>query len=234
LFYLSLLVLFALTRRQWVYRPEVTESDHYAKNRVTLRMPLVWISIVVFFLYTGIEAGIGFWAFTLLTEGRGISEGTAGLWTAMYWGSFMFGRIIFGFVESGLTRLIRLSLVFAAAGVLLLAIADASVLGLAGLVLMGLSIAPIFPGLVALTPDRVGKRHAPNAIGYQIGAAGLAGAAIPGLAGVLGDAYGLNIMPWFFLVVALAIFFLHELLVYTARHTDTANAPGASTAVDKL
>ncbi len=211
--YVLLFVAFLTTRKAWQYRPENVSHTHYAPSRQTLRLPLVWLSIALFFLYTGLEAGIGFWTFTMLTEGRGMGEGTAGLLTTLYWSSFLVGRIVFGFIESGLTRLIRFCLIAAGLGVLLLTLSEAIFLTLVGLVIIGFSIAPIFPGWVALTPGRVGHRHAPNAIGYQIGAAGLAGAALPGLAGVLGDAYGLQIMPWFFLTIVILIILLHEWLV---------------------
>ncbi len=38
----------------------------------TLRLPAVWLSIAVFFIYTGIEASAGAWSYSLFTEGRAI------------------------------------------------------------------------------------------------------------------------------------------------------------------
>ena len=34
----------------------------------TLRQPAVWLSLLLFFLYTGAEVSLGTWAYTLLTE----------------------------------------------------------------------------------------------------------------------------------------------------------------------
>jgi fucose permease len=59
----------------------------------------------------------------------------------------------------------------------------------------GFAIAPIFPGLVSTTPGRVGDRHTANTIGIQISAAGLGGALVPGLAGILLRRVGLEIFP---------------------------------------
>jgi fucose permease len=56
-------------------------------------------------------------------------------------------------------------------------------ISLLGVVIVGFAVAPIFPGLVSGTRDRVGAHHAANTIGMQIGAAGLGGALLPGLAG---------------------------------------------------
>lgn len=38
----------------------------------TLRQRGAWLSILMFFLYTGIEVTLGLWAYTLLTESRGL------------------------------------------------------------------------------------------------------------------------------------------------------------------
>jgi fucose permease len=61
--------------------------------------------------------------------------------------------------------------------------------------LTGFAVAPIFPGLVSGTSARVGPRHAANTIGMQIGAAGLGGALIPALAGVLAQRISLEVIP---------------------------------------
>lgn len=226
--YLLLLVLFTATRKQWQYRstsqtttPPIAQSSlelsaqpvDYATNRETLRVPQVWIAIAIFFVYTGIEIGVGHWTFTLLTESRGVGEGTAGLWATFYWGSFMVGRILLGFIESNLTRLVRIAALGAIAGIVLLTLNWKPWFSLLGLVLIGFSIAPIFPALVALTPKRISERHAPNAIGFEIGAAGVGGATVPAIAGVLGDSIGLEAIPMFVLATAVALFLLHELLI---------------------
>lgn len=220
LMHATLFLIFWMTRARWRLKPEEQEAleqsegtDHFATNRETLRLPTVWISIIIFFFYTGIEVGTGTWAFTLLTESRGLSETAAGFWTTAYWGSFMAARILLGFIEANLNRLVRFGLVGIVLGALLLALNLTPWVGLAGLVLIGISNAPIFPALVAYTPQRVGREHAPNAIGFEIGAAGLGAAAVPGLAGVLGDTFGLELIPWYLMTVGLLQVGLHELLI---------------------
>jgi fucose permease len=70
----------------------------------------------------------------------------------------------------------------------------------------GFAIAPIFPGLVSGTEERVTARHAANTIGMQIGAAGLSGAVIPGLAGVLAQRISLEVIPpYLFLLFGLLL-----------------------------
>jgi fucose permease len=60
---------------------------------------------------------------------------------------------------------------------------------------IGFALAPIFPGLVSGTRARVGEQHAANTIGMQIAAAGLGGAVVPSLAGVLAQNLSLEAIP---------------------------------------
>ena len=79
--------------------------------------------------------------------------------------------------------------------------------------LMGFCLAPVFPALVSGTPVRVGSFHVANAMGFQIGAAALGGAIIPGLTGVLATDLGLEVIGPVLIVSAVATFVLHEVVV---------------------
>jgi fucose permease len=89
----------------------------------------------------------------------------------------------------------------------------ADVVGFLGLALIGFSLAPLFPLLISHTPKRLGAAHAPNAIGFQVAAAGLGLSLVPGLAGVLAESLGLEIIGPFLLLASIATFLLHEVIV---------------------
>lgn len=218
--HLLLAVVFAITRDRWTLphqdlptnAPSPTSTQ--IRSRDTLKLPIVWLSILTFALYTGLELGIGQWSFTLATESRGIVETTAGLWTTLYWGSLTTGRILLGFIETNTERLVRLVLLLVVGGGILFALNLSPLLSLVGLMAVGFGLAPVFPALIALTPVRIGADHAPNAIGFQVGAAGIGAAIIPGLAGVLGDTFGLELIAQFFAGTAVFLFITQEI---TAR-----------------
>jgi MFS family permease len=177
----------------------------------TLADPRVWMSLMLFLVYTGIEATLGYWTYTLLTESRGISAHTAGFWTGGYWATFTVGRILAGLFSRRLggDALIRTCLVGAALGSAVLAWNPTPSSSLAGVVILGFSIAPVFPGLVSGTRARVGRRHEANTIGMQIGIAGLGAALVPALAGVLARRTTIEIIPVFLLVLSLGVLALH-------------------------
>jgi fucose permease len=187
---LALAAVFALTRRRWEagsIAPAAVpgEARQHTSLRATLGLPAVWLSILVFGLYTGLEVTAGQWSFSLFTLGRGVPTALAGQWVSLYWGSLTAGRILMGFIAG---RVDPRTMLWAGAGGALagaaLIAAGAGYVGdVAGLLLMGFSLAPIFPLLIATTAERVGRAHANNAIGMQVAAATVGAAAVPWLIG---------------------------------------------------
>jgi fucose permease len=180
----------------------------------TLRMPTMWFGIALFFMFTGIEATAGQWPYSLFTEARSVAPTVAGLWVSIYWGSLTLGRVVFGIVADHLevTSLLRtcmLGVVLGAAGIWWNPIDGVSFLGLA---LMGFCLAPLFPMVTLRTPQRVGTAHAANAIGFQVAAAGLGFATLPGLAGVWAESLGLEIVGPFLLALSIVMFVMHEII----------------------
>lgn len=220
-FHLAVLALFASTKSYWRLKSEDKESAEsqivQAGGWQTMRLPLVWVGIAVFFIYTGIEVGMGHWLVTILVESRGFAGETAGWWATLYWGSLTVGRILLGFIEAKLSRLIRLAMGGMVAGSILFALNAGTVVSLLGVVVVGFSLAPVFPALIALTPGRVGPSHAPNAIGFQVGAAGIGAAILPATAGFLGDSFGLELIGWFIVGAAVLEFVLHEVALQVER-----------------
>ncbi|NTV63890.1 MAG: MFS transporter [Oscillochloris sp.] len=191
--------LFALTQRRWedgalAQSAQPGEQKHEAGLRATLRLPVVWLSILVFGLYTGLEVSAGQWSFSLFTLGRGVPTTLAGQWISAYWGSLTFGRILMGFIAGRVTprAMLRLAAAGALGGAVLIALGAGWLADVIGLLLMGFSLAPIFPLLIATTAERVGRAHADNAIGMQVAAATVGAAAVPWTIGRLVGMTGIS------------------------------------------
>ncbi|MHB1339854.1 MAG: MFS transporter [Bellilinea sp.] len=186
-------------------------TDYKTSLPGTLRQPRVWLSMLLFFFYTGTEVALGTWSYTLLTEGRGIAPQTAGLWTGSYWAAFTLGRILAGLFARriGVNSMVFGGLAGALAGSLLLWWNPADWTNLLAVALIGFSVAPIFPALVSGTSQRVGLPFAANTIGMQITAAGLGGALIPSLVGVLARQFAVDIIPLCLTVLFLVLLGLH-------------------------
>lgn len=195
--------------------------------KATLRLPAVWLGMLIFFVYTGTELSAGQWSYTLLTLGRGIDEIAASTWVALYWGSFTLGRILFGFVVERIDvrKFLRIALMCAMLGAGLLWSNPVEWLGLWGLVLTGFSLAPVFPVLVATTKDRVAPGQVANTLGFQIAAAGLGGSILTSLTGRLAEAISLETIGLFVFILTVTIFANHEALQWVAARKQSQKRP---------
>ncbi len=214
-----LALTFFLTRGRWLRVKETAAADTSplvpARTRDTLRRSSVWLGMLVFFVYTGVEFVAGQWSYSLLTLGRGVEAAAAGVWVSLYWGGLMVGRVLFGVVADRvpLTRTLRVCIVAVTFGALLFWLEPTRTLSLVGLVMIGFFLAPIFASLISLTPARVGPAHADSAIGFQIAAAGLGGAVLTGFVGVMARSLGLWVIGASIVVFALLLLGLYETLL---------------------
>ena len=216
-------ILFFFTLSAWK-RPKhlsigITESedtpqglmDYNTQLWETLLRVVTWISILLFMIYTGAEFTLGNWTYTLFTEGRGVSPELAGLWAGGFWATFTLGRVFAGIYAHRIRLNVMMygAMVLALVGSVLFWWNPVAIVGVGGVFVVGFAMAPVFPGLVSSTGQRVGKRHAGNTIGIQISAAGLGGALLPALAGVLAARISLEIIP-----VVLSVSLLGVLILF--------------------
>jgi fucose permease len=221
---------FALTRLQWGEPARPThESPAGDCMWAALGEPLVWLQVAVFFLYTGLELTVGQWCYTLLTESRGVGADAAGALVACYFGSIGVGRVVFGLIADrvGLDRLVRWSTLAAAAGTAMFAFGSPVEIGLVGLALVGLGLAPVYPCLMARTPQRLETALAAHAVGFQVSAAMLGAAVLPGLAGLWGQHAGLESIARFALLLAGLLWGTHELLLGRGRASARCRGPSS-------
>jgi fucose permease len=182
---------------------------------VVLREPLVWLQCLLFFLYVGLEFSVGQWCFTLLTESREVPRDWAGTITGGYYAAIGVGRVLAGAVAHrlGLDRLIRIAMGTAIVGAALYAWGEPSGVGVVGVIIVGLGLAPIFPSLMTRTGERLGPAHAMHAVGFQVSAGMLGAAVMPSVAGVIAEAWGLESVALFAVVQAVMLMLTHELLL---------------------
>lgn len=184
---LVLAAAFVLGRRALPDSRGAASTDQQVEHpafTATFRLPAAWASMAAFFVYCGLECAAGLWIASVLHDGRGFTTQAAGLMVTLYWASLTVGRFLIGTVSQRMTpgRILRAAVVGAIAGTAVIAASSrttesgslAGVLTALGLLLTGLSLAPIFPMLMHDTPRCVGPHHAVNLIGFQ-GAAGQLG-----------------------------------------------------------
>jgi fucose permease len=196
----ALAFAFFFTRRLWssAATQGVPVGPPSGSQRVgaleALKASPVRLGVLSFFVYSGVELGAGHWAYSVLVQSRGLGAELAGLVVSAYWTSIFAGRLAAGFVVErvGNVRLIRYATLLAAVGAVSFAVSGVSYfVNAAGLVLLGLAIAPIYPALMSETPERVGGA-AEHAVGFQVSAAMAGGLCLPALGGFLAEALSLE------------------------------------------
>ncbi len=213
---LALAGVFLLTRPRWGEASATTEAaGPRASVWDALRHPTVLLQMVVYFLYVGLESTFSQWTFTVLTEARGADRAPSGVAVGVYWGSIGAGRVVFGLFADriGIDRLLRCSLLAALAGAVLFALPLPIEAAFAALVLVGFGFAPVFPCLMTRTPQRLGAALSAHAVGFQVGAAMIGAAVVPGALGLVAGAAGLEAIAVGVVALTGVLWVLHEWLV---------------------
>jgi fucose permease len=168
--------------------PAAASDPHPAAQWSRRRYGAVVVAgMSVFFVYTGLEVGAGQWEASFCRGQLHLSAGATGLAAFGYWGALTAVRI-------GLALLPRpippQAVVRWGSGIAVLAAAaiwwrpDVAV-AVIGFVVLGGSLAGVFPALIALTPVRLGEQRAHNVISWQVGAAAAGGAGLSAVIGLL-------------------------------------------------
>jgi fucose permease len=220
---LGMSILFLVTRRRWNDTPHPTVESHIqpVTMKASLQQPMVWLQIVLFFLYVGLEFTVGQWSFTLLTESRSVRADIAGTLAGCYYGAIGVGRVLAGVISPrvGLDRLLRVTMVIVLIGASLFTFRPTVLISSMGLIVIGLGLAPVFPCLMTMTPRRLGPGHAAHAVGFQVSSGMLGAALVPGLAGLFAEKLGLEVVTQFSLGLAILLFATHELLLWVAARS---------------
>nr|WP_306812951.1 MFS transporter [Paenibacillus soyae] len=179
-----------------------------------LRIRGVKVGLMSFLFYCGIEASVGLWGSSFLVEMKGLQAAQAAEWVSLYYGGITVGRFVTGFItfKVGNQLLIRGGQLMALAGALLLVLPLPPAFSLAGLIILGLGLAPIFPCMLHETPARYGKRHSQRIMGYQMAVAYTGSTLLPPLLGFLASRTTIGIFPFYIAIFAAAMLLFSELL----------------------
>lgn len=204
----------ARTREALAEGAEQPAEMAVASIRATLTQPVMWAWLLFALMYGGLEVGTGQLSNDLLTKSRGLDTATASTWISLYYAAFTAGRFFSGFIA---TRFSEAQLIFGAVGFALVGAAlifiPSLALTLPGLLLVGVALSGVFPTLVTAVPRRFGFDHAPNAIGFTVGMAGMGTAIMPGLGAFLAARTDFTVIGPYLFALAVALV-LSYVLVY--------------------
>lgn len=166
-----------------------------------MRIRGVKLALLSFLIYCAVEWTVALWGSSYLVGARGLPAATAARWISMYFLGITVGRFITGFITFKVSNavLVRAGQTVAMAGAALLLLPLPAVVSLAGLLLIGIGFAPVFPCMLHETPARFGKDNSASIIGFQMAAAYIGGTFLPPLLGLIASHTTISIFPFFVL-----------------------------------
>ena len=124
---------------------------------------VVAAGMAVFFVYTGVEVAAGQWEASFCRGHLGLSASAAGIATFGYWGALTGVRIILALLPRPVppAAVVRWGSGIGAVAAAVIWWQPGTAATLAGFVVLGAALAGVFPALIALTPDRIGRAPGP-------------------------------------------------------------------------
>ena len=202
----------------WKGSPAAVSADGTPARPLTLpqilAIPGAREVMLCFFCYCGLETTAGLWASSYLTLSKGVPADTAAAFAGLFYLGITVGRGFCGFVTLRFndTQMIRLGQTVLAVGVAALLLPGPQALSLAGLVLVGLGCAPIYPSIIHSTPDHFGADRSQAVIGVQMASAYVGNLVMPPLFGLLANNVAPALFPVYLLALLILMIVMHEQL----------------------
>ena len=177
--------------------------------------------MITFFAYSAVEQTAALWSGSYLALGRGLSDEAAAGFAALFFVGITVGRAISGFVTMKLNdrQMIRLGSALIVLGLVVTALPLGTPTLFAGLLLIGLGCAPIYPCIIHCTPTLFGADRSQAIIGVQMAAAYTGSLLMSPLFGVIADFISPALfMPYLALFLILMLV-MHSILL---KQTKTA------------
>lgn len=174
--------------------------------------------MLMFFCYCAIEQTSGLWASSYLVLYKGIPAELAASFASMFYIGITVGRAISGFITMKLndTQMIRLGQGIILAGLLVMLLPLNGYVTLAGLIIIGLGCAPIYPCVIHSTPVHFGADKSQAIIGVQMAFAYVGTCLMPPIFGLIANHITVALLPVYLFVLVALMFFMHEKLLKKA------------------
>ncbi len=209
----------------WKGRSAGGETDSAAEGKALslgeiIRIPGAREIMLCFFCYCALEQTSGLWASSYLTLFKSIPAETAARFAGLFYIGITVGRALSGFLTMKLNdvQMIRLGQGIIAAGIITMFLPGPAFLSLAGLILIGLGCAPVYPCIIHSTPAHFGADKSQAVIGVQMASAYIGTCIMPPIFGLIANHISVGLFPLYLLLILILMFIMHELLTRKTAH----------------
>lgn len=169
--------------------------------------------LIGFLCYCAGESTSMLWASSYLTQVRDISKEAAAAFAALFFIGITAGRFAAGFISEkiGDRKMIRLGTTIIFFGIIFISLPiKTDVAALAGLVVIGLGCAPVYPCIIHSTPSHFGSNNSQAIIGIQMASAYMGSTFIPPLFGLIANHISIKLFPVFLLLFFIMMILMIE------------------------
>ena len=185
-----------------------------------VRIPGALQIMTAFFGYCALEQTAGLWASSYLVLERGIAAETAAGYASLFFIGITAGRAVSGFLTMKWddSQMIRLGEGLILAGVLLVALSFDT--ALAGLILIGLGCAPVYPCIIHSTPGHFGADRSQAMIGVQMASAYVGTCLMPPLFGLIANHISISLFPIFLAAILILMAGMYEKMLRARKREE--------------
>lgn len=197
----------------------VSETEEVTAKALTLRQALkikgVPFVTLAFFGFCALECTAGLWASSYMVGARGVDAETAARFTALFYIGETVGRFLNGFVADkfGDKKMIRVGILVIIAGIAMILLpVNTNIIALAGLIVVGLGAAPVYPCIIHSTPSNFGKENSQALVGIQMASAYCGSTFMPPLFGLIAEHINIGLYPIYLAIFAILMLVMTEKL----------------------
>lgn len=170
--------------------------------------------MITFFCYCAVEQTTGLWASTFFVLKKGLAAEAAVKYTSLFYIGITVGRAVSGFMTMKLNdlKMVRFGQFIIAVGIAAMLLPFGSTASMAGLLLIGLGCAPIYPCIIHATPAHFGADKSQAVIGVQMASAYVGTSVMPPLFGLMANYISVGLLPVYLFVILIIMIAMHEIL----------------------
>ncbi|MGN0982662.1 MAG: MFS transporter [Candidatus Limivicinus sp.] len=168
--------------------------------------------LLAFFCYCALEQTMGLWAGSYLAMYRGFTAEQAAGFAGLFYLGITLGRGLNGFLTMRFSDsfLTRAGFVIVALGIAAVLLPLGQTATLAGLLLVGLGCAPVYPCIIHATPARFGAERSQAVIGILMAGAYLGNCLMPPLFGLIANHISIGLLPPYLLLLLAVMALSHR------------------------
>ena len=219
IFQMVLTAVLLLSLPLWKKRPEDAPDENGAPRAPLTLKQIIAIPgakevLLAFFCYCAAEQTAILWGSTYLVEHNGLDRDIAASLASLFLMGITIGRFASGFLTYKLndTNMIRLGQGIMMLGILIMVLPLGAYASMAGLLLIGLGCAPIYPCIIHSTPDHFGAENSQAIIGVQMASAYVGICVMPPLFGLIANYISVSLLGLYLAVITVVMIVMCERL----------------------